>query len=60
MNADVEKLSEMLELIAVTLDKTADEVPEEISARENLYFRMKDAAREARMICRSLCEEDKA
>jgi hypothetical protein len=54
---DIQRITEMLELIAVTLDKTADEVPDEISARENLYFRMKDAAKEARMICRSLGEE---
>lgn len=51
---DIEKISDMLAIIAVTLDKTADEVPDEISARENLYSRMKEAAKEARMIERSL------
>ncbi|SHI10978.1 hypothetical protein SAMN02745823_02497 [Sporobacter termitidis DSM 10068] len=55
---DIEKISDMLGIIAVTLDKTADEVPDEISARENLYFRMKDAAREARLICKSLTDEN--
>lgn len=56
MSIDIEKISEMLDLIAVTLDKTADDVPDEISARDNLYFRMKEAAKEARMIERSLKE----
>jgi hypothetical protein len=54
---DTEQIMEMLGLIAVTLDKTADEVPYEISAHNNLYFRMKDAAKEARMLSRSLCED---
>ena len=57
MKTDIEKITERLELIAVTLDKTADEVPDEISAHNNLYFRMKDAAKEARMICHSLNED---
>ena len=57
MNMDIEKIMERLELIAVTLDRTADEVPDEISAHNNLYFRMKDAAKEARMIYHSLKED---
>lgn len=51
---DIKKISDMLGIIAVTLDKTADDVPDEISARNNLYFRMKEAAKEARMIEKSL------
>ncbi len=56
MSLDIEKISEMLDIIAVTLDRTADDVPDEISARENLFFRMKDAAKEARMIAKGLAE----
>ena len=57
MSMNTERIVEMLSLIAVTLERTADDVPYEISAHNNLYFRMKDAAKEARMISRSLCEE---
>ena len=57
MSLDIEKITELLSLIAVTLDKTADEVPYEISAHNNLYFRMKDAAKEARILGRSLRED---
>ena len=57
MSMEHETITELLSLIAVTLDKTADDVPYEISAHNNLYFRMKDAAKEARILARSLVEE---
>lgn len=54
---DVEKIMALLGKITAELDQCADEVPSEISARENLYFRMKDAAMEARLIEKELRAE---
>lgn len=53
-NLDLDYVKELLGKIAGELDKFADDVPDEISARENLYFRMRDAAREARIITKEL------
>lgn len=53
---DIEKIKELLSRIALELDQCADDVPDKISGRNNLYFRMKEAAKEARLIEKSLCE----
>ena len=53
---DIEKIKELLALCALELDKCADDVPDEILARNNLYFRMKEAAKEARMFEKTLGE----
>ena len=42
--------------IALTLDKCADDVPYELSAKENLYFRMVDMAKEARALMKDIRE----
>ena len=41
---------------ALILDKCADDVPYELSAKKELYFRMVDAAKEAREIAKDLQE----
>jgi hypothetical protein len=56
VNMDIEKITELLCRIARELDQCADDVPDEISARNNLYSRMKEAAKEARMLEKSLSE----
>ena len=53
---DIEKIKELLSRVAMELDKCADDVPDEISARNNLYSRMKEAAKEARIIEKSVNE----
>lgn len=51
---DIEQIKKLLTEIYWKLDKCAEDVPGEISVRNNLYFRMKDAAKEARMLAREL------
>jgi len=46
------KITGALNEIALTLEKCADEVPYELSAKENLYFRMMDMAKEARELAK--------
>ena len=53
---DIERINELLSRIAAELDQCADDVPDEISARSNLHFRMKEAAKEARILEKSLGE----
>lgn len=53
---DNEKIAELLLRISGELDKCADDVPDEITGRNNLYFRMKEAAKEARLLEKSLCQ----
>lgn len=55
-NMDNEKIAELLLRISGELDKCADDVPDEITGRNNLYFRMKEAAKEARLLEKSLCQ----
>jgi hypothetical protein len=45
---EINKIIESLDRIALLLDQCADDVPYELSAKESLYFRMVDAAAEAR------------
>ncbi|SHI01585.1 hypothetical protein SAMN02745823_01915 [Sporobacter termitidis DSM 10068] len=40
--------------IALMLDRCADDVPYELSAQDNLYFRMVDAAKEARALIKDM------
>ncbi len=42
------KIIGVLNEIALALEKCADDVPYELSAKDNLYFRMTDMAKEAR------------
>ena len=42
--------------IVLTLDKCADDVPYELSAKDNLYFRMVDLAKEARALITEMQE----
>jgi hypothetical protein len=44
----------LLAVIAENLDQCAEEVPGEITVRNNLYFRMKDAAKEARILVKEI------
>ncbi len=46
----------LLRDIALTLDKCSDDVPYELSAKDNLYFRMVDIAKEARALVKELQE----
>jgi hypothetical protein len=49
-----ETIISALNEIAAALDKCADDVPYELSAKENLYFRMVDMAGEARTLIRDM------
>lgn len=51
---DISKIILMLEKISFELDGCTAEVPEEIEARSNLYSRMKETAKEARMLIKEL------
>ncbi len=42
----------VLNEIALLLEKCADEVPYELSAKDGLYFRMMDMAKEARELAK--------
>ena len=42
--------------IAMTLDACADDVPYELSAKDNLYFRMVDLAKQARALAKEVQE----
>lgn len=53
---DTEKIKTLLEQISAELDKCADNLPDEITGRNNLYFRMRESAKEARMIEKTLHE----
>jgi hypothetical protein len=48
------KIVALLGQIALELEQCSDDVPYELSAKDNLYFRMVDAAKEARAIMRDL------
>jgi hypothetical protein len=56
---DQMKIIETLGRIARELDKCADDVPYELSAKNNLYFRMVDAAKEAREIIENIKHSSK-
>ncbi len=49
-----DKIADTLKEIAATLDKCADDVPYELSAKENIYFRMTALAEEARALAAEL------
>jgi hypothetical protein len=47
---ETENIADALEQLAQILDKCSDDAPYEISAHNDLYFRMVDAAKEARTL----------
>lgn len=49
-----EQITTMLGKIAGELDACTIDVPQEISARSNLYFRLQEAAKEARMLIKEM------
>lgn len=46
------RIAGVLNDIALTLEKCADDVPYELSAQDRLYFRMTDMAKEARELAK--------
>jgi hypothetical protein len=48
------KILDALREIALMLDKCAEDVPYELSAQDGLYFRIEDAAQEARALMKEL------
>ena len=53
---DNSKITAALGELALLLDKCADDVPYELSAKNNLYFRMVDLSKEAKDLMKEMRE----
>lgn len=52
-----DKVIAQLREISLMLDKCADDVPYELSAKEDLYFRMVEMAKEAEVLIKEMQEQ---